>query len=182
MGDVELANNFLEDYHRLKNEIHKSDTIILELESGLFEINKNNEECVKNNEECVKNNEEIEYKYYSYGYLPEIFPKSISKNKNFKFYLNYIEPEFIESFKNYKLVGLSKIFTACDLLKKNSLKIDSSCNNFIYKNIFTDNVCLSLCKIKYQGELTSKYIIAFDSEILNSDDIIDIFSNIFYKN
>ena len=23
MGDVELANNFLEDYHRLKNEIHK---------------------------------------------------------------------------------------------------------------------------------------------------------------
>lgn len=90
--------------------------------------------------------------------------------------MSFLEPELDNTNSQYKITGLSKIFS-----KYQKFQMDSSYYNFKYKNIYNDTIVLVLCKVKYSGEITSKYILAYDSEILESSDIIKIISNIFVK-
>ena len=147
-----------------EHKITNTDTIILEIDSELYELN---------NIIDTENNL-IEFKYYSYGYYSNIFPKSISNNNNLKFYLKFIEPTYEQIKTQYYILDFTNIF-----IKYGNFIKDASNYNITYKNIFTNNIDFAIMKVKYNGEITSKYIIAYNSEYINKEIIFIILKKIF---
>ena len=142
--------------------ISLSDSIVIEIENELFDLdNLNKSECSFVNIEC---------NYYSFGIQP-FFPKSIDDKNISSFYLSLIEPEYNNEKNKYYSKHLNKLF---DKYFENKNMIDASLYNCVYYNIHTENIVFGICKIKYTGETTSKYVIAYDNSITKQKVIIII--------
>ena len=83
----------------------------------------------------------------------------------------------MSSLNSTNLIDFEKIkYVLIRIIKNEFEKIFSK-----YKNKYNDSLVLALCKVKYYGNITSKYILASESSLLESSDIIYIISNIFTK-
>lgn len=152
-----------------ENKIILTDTIILEHENETIELDLNPN---------YSNNKIIEYKYYSYGVSPEIFPKSIIKEKinTKKFYLSFIEPELIAN--QYKNKYSGQIFR--NYPQKQKYHESYYCST--YGNIYNDKIAFGISKISYTSNKSSRYIVGYDSTILDFEDVKSIIKEIFIKN
>lgn len=148
----------------IENQIEQTDSMILEHENELFQL------------DSFTPNKLIEFTYYSYGHNPDVFPKSISKEeKEKKFYLSYMEPSII-NMSDYETY-LSKMFTNYP----QKINLDLSIYNCTYVDIYTSKIAFRITKIKYDGKKTSRYLIGFDTKILDIEEVKTIIKKIFVK-
>ena len=151
-----------------ENTIISTDTIIIEKDSDVIEFNKNN----------IINNM-IKFNYYSYGVSSNIIPKSIVKKNNSPFYLSLIESAYDqindETNEKYKYIR--------DLFVNYSQKINHDITFYtcVYKNIYNNKICFGVTKIKYTSDKTSKYIIGYDKNLLDFEEVKSIIKEIFIK-
>lgn len=154
---------FSNNYEHIVTE---TDKMILEIDSEIYELND------------IKCKDFFEFSYSEYGFSPNMFPKKIREKKNNKkfdnkIYLSFIEPSYDEKKSQYTC-DFTPIYVNYQNFKK-----DSSYYNIIYQNIFTKNIDLSIVKVKYDGELTSKYIVAYNTKYLDKEKIFTILKKIF---
>jgi hypothetical protein len=162
-----LINSLSSNYEHL---ISNTDSLVIEFESELIDL-----------AESV-DNENIECKFYSYGIQPFLPKRICSKDKYIlsrPLYLSLIESELDKKHNKYKLSYLIPLFSKYNL--ENKTWQDESYYNCVYYNIYTENISFGICKFKYSGEKTSKYIIAYDTTILDKTSLIIILKNIFIK-
>jgi hypothetical protein len=148
--------NFYGEY-----KIISTDTILIEQDSEIFELNE------KNN---IKTN--IEFENYSNNSSFFNFPKLI-KNNNFQ--LICIDPELVDNkyINNYVVKFFGKY--------QQKINHDESFYCCTYKNINNDKIAFGITKQKYSSNKSSRYIIGFDSTILDFEDIKSIVKEIFVK-
>ena len=150
---------------------------------------KQNNYTIENSNICELNLEtqlsvELNYNYYSYGHCSTKFPKNIKSihmtNITKIIYLSYIEPYVSNGILNEKYI--SSIFHQKKINIENNFKLaTTSYYACSYVNIFNDTIAFGICKIKYSGDKISKYVIAYDSELLDKNKIMDIVRTIFLK-
>lgn len=76
-NEFSISDNLISFFSKSQeHQIQKSDTIILKIESELIELGYQKTHTI---------NSDIEFKYYSFGYRPDFFPKTIKKNSLNKF-------------------------------------------------------------------------------------------------
>ncbi len=139
-----------------EHNISSSDSIVLEIGGELFDLNNSN--CL-NETKSLENN--IKCDYYSFGIQP-FLPKSIKIKNLQSFYLSLIESEYNDEKKHYYCKYLNQLFQN---YSTNKNWIDSSIYNCVYYNIHSLNIVFGISKVKYVGEKTSRYIIAYDNLI-----------------
>lgn len=166
-NEISLFEYFLKSFtENYEHKIVSNDTIILEFDGELYELNSIN-----------INNNFINIIYENNGYLYDIFPKMIIGNKMLIPDINLI---FIEPIYDKKIKCL--ISNSTDIYKKfGNFTKDISYYNVSYKNANTNKINLSFMKVKYNGEKTSKYIIAYDYKFLDKEKIFMILKKIFLK-
>lgn len=135
------------------------DSIILELDDEIIEIKKN----------CIINENIICERFKSLSY---IFPRSIKKkiDNNHMYYLTWINPELVSKSND----SIQKLFT--NYKNINNIKFEKSYYDSNYEN--NNKVSFAIKKTK-SNNIFSKYIIAYDSENLENNDIINIVNKIF---
>ena len=139
--------------------VYSSDSIILELDNEIIEINKNNQI-----------GENMEFNNFS----DYIFPSSIIKKIDnlIKYHLECIKPRLVKNIS----YNTQKLFNNYKNIDK--IKFENSYYSSNYKNIFNDKIVFVIKKTN-SNNISSRYIIAYDSEILENNDIKNIITKIF---
>jgi hypothetical protein len=168
-SEQSLLEGFFSFFSNYEHGINDTDSVILAFASDknqeLYEVKKSNPTDI-----CKLN---IDYKYYSYGCCPEM-PKSILFDK---YYLSYIEPKQNDKNKKYELKTLSKLFNS--YTKQKNIKLFASKYNSTYFNIHCDTILFGICKIQYDGQNSSRFVIAYDKTLLDKDMIKTMIKDIF---
>jgi hypothetical protein len=144
-----------------ENKIISTDTVILEHYNQIIELNLN---------QNFHNDKNIKYKY-SCEKSSEIFPNSIEKN------ILSINNFLLKFEENNKFLNFSyrKIFQNYP----QKIKYDESsyyCGTYI--NISNKKIAFGIIKIFYPNNKLSKYIVGYDSTILDLEDVKSIIKEI----
>lgn len=149
-----------------ENIINSIDYIILEYNDSIIKIDLN-----------FQTDNTIKFNYYSYGYFPDIFPKSIIKKQNFTsgYFLTIIESDLIN--QEYVNKCLKILF---DNYPHEKINNEPSFYLCAYTN-FYEKVSSVITKLKYFCLNSSRYVIAFDTNELDFEDVKNIIKKIFIK-
>lgn len=152
-----------------EKQIMSSDFVMMEKDSEMFIIDK-----------CYDNT--IEFDYYDYGSNSDIIPKSIIKEENKTFYLCLIQDRINNKYTNKYIGELYGRYFQKNPQKNLQKNIDmNSIYTCTYKDYEYDTIAFGIAKLEQSSDILSKFIIGYDTTILDLDEVKSIIKKILIK-